>query len=178
MSRATIKQCLSTTGFGQSSSFGAQESRRNRAYGEASNDPWLQQQQQQPQAQGSLKKASKQPTSGIREDVQDLMGIQGQSGNDSFRQGQTVAHVGMLPLDRTSYPPGAEDTSVDHTESTAIHDPLLDTHDLDMLLAGDDSVIDDGEFGIGIGFGGDLGGVELDMFDGFFFGGTDNGSLV
>ncbi|KAL8909750.1 MAG: hypothetical protein Q9207_000059 [Kuettlingeria erythrocarpa] len=184
MSRATIKQCLSTTGFGQSSSFGAQESRRNRDYGEASNDSWLhqqqqqQQQQQQPQAQGSSRQANTQPTSGIREDVQDLMGIQGQSGNDGFRQGQTVAHVGMSSLDGRNYPPEAEDTSVAHTGSTGIHDPLLDTHDLDMLLAGDDSVIDDREFGTGIGFGGELGGVELDMFDGFFFGGTDNGSLA
>lgn len=60
------------------------------------------------------------------------------------------------------------------------YDPLMNNN-LDALLAGDDTTIYESQFGTSLGFDEEhdwSDGVQLDMFDGFFFGGTMNGSYA
>lgn len=65
------------------------------------------------------------------------------------------------------------------TESmtNTVHDPFMLPNDLDFLLIGDDTTMYDGNPGIDLGF--ECGenrwaeGPQVDLFDGFFFGGTN-----
>lgn len=73
------------------------------------------------------------------------MGIQGQFGKTSLGWGQAVGHAALSSRDRTYSLVGTVDTSVAHTNSNESNH-LHGTHD--------DSMIEDGDFGTAIVFGG------------------------
>ncbi|KAL8711392.1 MAG: hypothetical protein Q9220_004290 [cf. Caloplaca sp. 1 TL-2023] len=182
MSRATVKMCLSTTGFGaQSAEIASEQRHENGKDGLTVDDRWSWSQR--------------------RESLQDTKDVQ--PGNDSSDQAHTFSGPSIPPQSKISnFPldlgvPAHGRSSSDQTNSTLhpVGGPLNGskaTYDLyespsltelDLFLAENDSIMYDSELGMNLGFGNEhdwSDGVQMDLFDGFFFGGAGNnaGSFV
>ena len=80
------------------------------------------------------------------------------------------------PVAPTQYDTNLQ-TSVDMRTMNSADDPYVLSTELDFLLTGGDTTMYDGNPGIDLGFDGDENrwaeGPQVDLFDGFFFGGTN-----
>ncbi|KAL8694570.1 MAG: hypothetical protein Q9218_000826 [Villophora microphyllina] len=187
MSRATVKMCLSTTGFGsQATGFAAQEGREN---------------QTAPGSNGSQPKRRRtyQTHSELSVDPQDQFHDHGRDNGATdtmFKQWQPspqLATTSQPPAYQQSHPDARlSDHSWDNIDSAqppslSSYPPLpmgipsfdsTENTGLDFLMMSDDTMVYDSQFGMNLGFGEQhdwSDGVQLDLFDGFFFGaGTGN----
>ncbi|KAL8842931.1 MAG: hypothetical protein Q9170_000335 [Blastenia crenularia] len=184
MSRATVKLCLSTTGFGlQGTSFHARQ-RQESSPGRDEAWPWLKQQQPEHSA--------------ARVEVDEARGIVGNGGSRRWQASTRPITAVQPQLFRSFSPASASEQQCESYTSTqpmpisgatgvASSDDALygmyneSTSELDALLADKDTTIYDSQFGINLGYGDGHDwseGVQLDLFDGFFFGGTNNGEIM
>lgn len=193
MSRATIKLCLSTTGFGsKATGFWARENPQNQESSPAVDDAWFQTKQQKPQ------RSSTQFDMRPEDDASDEMHKDQGTFGSSYGQWQPAIQPTMAPQPqafRTLSDGSRSERQFDDSapmeqmlpsdaRTLASNDTLYGPYDfsanngLDALSAGNDTTVFDGQFGMNLGFGEThdwSDGVELDLFDGFFFGGTNNG---
>ncbi|KAL8721105.1 MAG: hypothetical protein Q9225_002128 [Loekoesia sp. 1 TL-2023] len=194
MSRATIKLCLSSTGFGsKATGFWARENRPSQESSLAIDDAWFQIKQQESQ------RSSAQFDMRTQDDVSDEMHKdQGTFDSRSYGQWQPTAQPVMTPQpqafrtlsdgsmsqqhfdDPTPMEPMPPTNAPTLTSNDALYGPydFSANNELDALSAGNDTTVFDGQFGMNLGFGEAhdwSDGVQLDLFDGFFFGGTNNG---
>ncbi|KAL8944845.1 MAG: hypothetical protein Q9216_000135 [Gyalolechia sp. 2 TL-2023] len=198
MSRATVKLCLSTTGFG-SQAIGPQARARRYSQGTdtGKDEQWssLKQRQSRPSPftteahlrdvtdrmerdQRTLDDGKYEPW---QANAQSTIAFQPQSHqlhqsiDDASRPEQAlVGFTSTQPMRPSSLP----------AESTA--DPFYPSFDpssseLDAFLACNDGTAYDNQFGMNLGFGDEhdwSDGVQLDLFNGFFFGGTNNAGAI
>ena len=198
MSRATINLCLSTTGFASSSTaFKTQNHGRSQKAFPAPGAAWSQFGQQE----------SPPPLPEIRMDFQTDIGDQTQNGGnepavgnygrkqDAFqpvhtpqsRNHQSLDEIGMAEQ-RQSSSMSKEPLPPNEVTFSGPNDPFFTpygipaSNDLDEFLADYDISGFDGQLGMNFGLSGNehdwSNGVQLDLFDGFFFGGASNAGSV
>ncbi|KAL8859495.1 MAG: hypothetical protein Q9178_003894 [Gyalolechia marmorata] len=192
MSKATVKMCLSTTGFGSPATlFKTQHRHGMHQDGLAANDAPVQLEQQslprrQPRNNTSL---------GDYVDNENLSGLglnsrfeERQANSETIEAPQTLAYVptsdGNTSEQPTTDSAAAQSNPPSNLLSLGFDDHLdeaYDALDSDLLLTSDESTGYDTEFGSKLGFGSEQDwsdGMQLDIFDGFFFGGNAGSSVA
>ncbi|KAL8975272.1 MAG: hypothetical protein Q9197_000484 [Variospora fuerteventurae] len=190
MSRATIKLCLSTTGFGsEPAAFGAQDRRRSEKVQQAGNGmgPWPPQQE----SRGLPCQDDMHPLndgSNARQKNQGMFaGISSLGQSDSARQDQQYdALPDIAASARRSHgvfgrPRTPPTVAIGMDLNQAFHETYNPSvsDELDAYLAGGGGTSYDNQFGTIFGTDNDHAwsdGIQLEMFDGFFFGGMDDGN--
>ena len=191
MSKATIKMCPSTTGFGpHARDSGPEDNKRSRIAGQRSHGEWTRLDQQQ----------TYQPTDGVgmhhRSPVEGFAGYGGQAFRTTSDE-WTAPHGSDSRPQPPTYPPINEDTVVEQEASicgsmqTIVPseldrfniqmDDLTANTGLEFLMMDSDSMMYDSELGMNLGFGNEhdwSDGAQLDLFDGFFLGNGNTGSTV
>ncbi|KAI4255961.1 MAG: hypothetical protein LQ352_002312 [Teloschistes flavicans] len=185
MSRATVKMCLSTTGFGSQATgaFGGQERREN---ARALDRTWSQPNQRR----------SHRPRPESASEDRHISYDQGQeywgtdTRSDQWRPPRPSPSTARpLPSSYHSPPEGSTASqrsfgSFKSNQSPSVQSPPplpmdnsffdpMENTGLDFLMTNDDATLYDGQFGMNLGFGEEhdwSDGVQLDLFDGFFFG--------
>ncbi|KAL9602258.1 MAG: hypothetical protein Q9219_001982 [cf. Caloplaca sp. 3 TL-2023] len=184
MSRATIKLCLSTTGFGsQTTGFRARDDHDGQRSFPETEGPWPRLKQQHfqlndmakdeaRQSQGFLNKMNYTPSQATSEPIETFQTQSHRAPNDgSISEQDSESFVSM----QTTAPPGAAADDA-YGFSYETHNPSFD--ELEALLASNGTAFYDNQFGMNLGFGQEhdwSDGVQLDLFNGFFFGGVNNG---
>lgn len=195
MSRATVKLCLSTTGFGSQATRPRARARRYSQGTKTGKDeswPWLKQQQSQP-SPFTAEMHFRDAKDGMHEKQGTLDGGrygQWQANTQSAMAFQPQPYQSFSAVSRSEQPP-VSFASTQWMPATGIPaetttDPFYPSFDpsaneLDALLACNDTTAYDNQFGMNLGFGDEhdwSDGVQLDLFNGFFFGGTNNGGTV
>ncbi|KAL8683621.1 MAG: hypothetical protein Q9186_000394 [Xanthomendoza sp. 1 TL-2023] len=193
MSRATVKMCLSTTGFG-SEAMGASDGHRqyeNSAAAKSSIPRLIQHELQVPPLHFD-------PSHGQQADNG---GAGGHRWSGESGRWQAMAETIRTPLNQASISASEGDISEDQIESCfagnqshtgPISMPLGSNKTFDgsydaVAITDNEMLLDSNDFGIDTDFGTNLGfgnehdwsdGLQLDLFDGFFFGGGNIGSAV
>lgn len=182
MSKATIRMSLSTTGF--KPPLDEQIARSTQQNYNSSPSP--QPIKSEPRPEKMTRPARPPPHFDMN--LRDLFPEDGRSFDGSFGHWRSPTPHG-LPVQTTppqlqnsnsmSMPP-QYDMSVQPampTSTTKIgHDPYSFSNDFDFLVANDDTVMYSGNPGLDLGFAGDVtwaDGAQVDLFDGFFFGGAN-----
>lgn len=193
MSRATVKLCLSTTGFGsQVTGHRARAHRHSQGMNTGTtgrDEPrsWSKQQQPRP-SPFTAEMQLPDVQDGLREDQGVLNGVgygPRQTNTQSAIAFQPQSYQSFSDFNREEQPPASltSKQSLPPTESAAAFNSPFDpsTNELDALLACNDTTAYDNQFGMNLGFGDEhdwSDGAQLDLFNGFFFGGMNNGMAV
>ncbi|KAL8775722.1 MAG: hypothetical protein Q9209_000218 [Squamulea sp. 1 TL-2023] len=189
MSRATVQMCISTTGFGSSATgFETQHSHGSNRDGSVANGALVQPKRQKTD-QNPLRNKNG------RGDHVDCKGRSGQELNDRLVE-RPASQDPVMTLETVAYrsPPngspselatecssGLQSDEQPAAFSLGLNDPLHERYDtmadpeVDLLLAGNEAMIYDTDFGMDLGFGNEhdwSNGLQLELFDGFFFGGN------
>ncbi|KAI4102659.1 MAG: hypothetical protein L6R37_004249 [Teloschistes peruensis] len=188
MSRATVKMCLSTTGF---------RSQATGAFGSLENAQALDRTWSQPKQRRSHRRGPESGSQGRHTSFDRGGEYQGtdMTSEQWLPPLQTSTTALPPPSSYRSLPEGSSTSqrsfgSFESTQSPSLQslpplpmensffDPSENTG-LDFLMMNDDSTTYDGQFGMNLGFGEEhdwSDGVQLDLFDGFFFG-AGNGNV-
>ena len=191
MSKATVKMCLSTTGFGSPTTlFNTQHRHGMHQDGPAADDAPVQLEQQ------SLPRRRPRKNTSLGDYVgNETLSGQGlgsrfeerQANKEKIMGPQTLAYV--PPSDGNTFEQQTKDSDAAQSDppsnllSLGFEDHLDETYDAldsDLLLTSDESMVYDTEFGTNLGFGSEhdwSDGMQLDIFDGFFFGGNAGSSV-
>ncbi|KAL8787005.1 MAG: hypothetical protein Q9213_002441 [Squamulea squamosa] len=192
MSRATAKMCISTTGFGSpATGFEIQHSHKTNQDDSATNGALDQSEQQETyQSQPQIKNGhgdhvdhkGRRRRSGRR--LEDRL-VEWQANDDPVVNPETVAYrspsKGSLSALTTECSVGLPSDEQPAAFSLGFNDPLHERFDtvadpeLDLLLSGNEVTMYDTDFGMNLGFGDEhdwSDGLQLELFDGFFFGGN------
>ncbi|KAL8952606.1 MAG: hypothetical protein Q9222_001480 [Ikaeria aurantiellina] len=163
MSRATVKMCLSTTGFGpQGADFASGKRRESSKDGLTVDDRWSWTQRQE--SVRSTKDSQRRSNSTEQRDI--------------FPQPSLVSQskISGLPLD-TDLTLNTVDGPLNNGNPTYDLYESSSLTELDLFLAENDPMMYDSELGMNLGYGNEhdwSDGVQMDLFDGFFFGGGSN----
>ncbi|KAI4193291.1 MAG: hypothetical protein LQ350_008389 [Teloschistes chrysophthalmus] len=188
MSRATVKMCLSTTGFG---------SQATGAFGSLENAQALDRTWSQPKQRRSHRRGPEFGSEGRHTPFDREREYQGTNMTSEQRHPplQRSSTAQSLSSSYRSLPEGRSMSqrsfgSFESNQSPSVQSmPPLPTENsffdlaentgLDFLMMNDDTTTYDGQFGMNLGFGEEhdwSDGVQLDLFDGFFFG-AGNGNV-
>ncbi|KAL8929345.1 MAG: hypothetical protein Q9172_000518 [Xanthocarpia lactea] len=191
MSKATVKMCLSTTGFGSPATLFKTQHR----HGMHQDDPAANDAPVQLEQQSLPRRRPRNNTSfGDYVDNENLCGPgpdsrfeEQQANKEKITAPQTVAYA--PPSDGNTFDQPTKDSDAAQSNppsnlfSLGFDDRLDETYDTlgsDLRLTSDESMVYDTEFGTNLGFGSEhdwSDRMQLDIFDGFFFGGNAGSSV-
>ena len=185
MSTATIKMSLSTTGFkpplGEQIAHPTQQ--------DYNSSPSPQAVQSESSQDASIRRVRPPPQfdMNLRDLFPELQDGRSFDGSFGHWQSTTSQILPMQPTSQYLHAPGFSNAPSQynadshHAAPTAIrkipNDAYALPNDLDLLLTNDDTAMYDGNPGLDLGFTGDFNwadGAQVDLFDGFFFGGSSS----